>query len=606
MPQLIKTARKVGERISTRYPTAKKAEENPLEENLIIGVDAMRAGDPKAFKKNVDLVRGYRSILTPKGIRGVDNQVDAVVKELTDNLLSVYEGVPEDIRNVSKEWYVGANRLANEIAEANDISTESASGVLAALSPQKDWYQNASLAERVASIHKLAQGNYNRADPEHIAKLKEIYSKPQYAEDVEAVSKLPYEKLTSEQKAMFVRSYDQAFNDRSYDIISPSGDRVGKATKKDGTLGTAAWGSNKEISKAIEVLEDPSIENISRQMGQMHKVRNFYNNIADPFSERGDVTIDTHAVAADLMEPLSGNSQQVLHNFGGTGSASSSMTGAQGTYGIHADAYREAARQAGIMPREMQSVTWEAIRGIFPAEFKGSKGNVSDIESVWNLYKKGDISRDHARALVLERAGGMDDPDWFVRPDSGVSVPAAGVGDEAGLYQSGVPGTGGVDARTRLMSAGMPAAWLGLEEEPPLTDSEQSAESFVDQGIDPRLVGFQQRRESKNPYWQALKAGVSIGDMVTRGLGSAAARFSGYLHDLPEQQFVPVAESIDQGAQIPEDNVYLQAIGAGMQQLEPIIDRAEKAFPESVPGQIYNSLDKRTQEMIKAGIDLIP
>jgi hypothetical protein len=33
-------------------------------------------------------------------------------------------------------------------------------------------------------------------------------------------------------------------------------------------------------------------------MGERHKVRNFYNNIYDPNSPYGDVTIDTHAVAA--------------------------------------------------------------------------------------------------------------------------------------------------------------------------------------------------------------------------------------------------------------------------------------------------------------------
>ena len=60
---------------------------------------------------------------------------------------------------------------------------------------------------------------------------------------------------------------------------------------------------------------------------------------------------------------------------------------------MHADAYRKAAAEAGVMPREMQSITWEAVRGLFPASFK-TKGNVADIDGVWNLYSKGKISKD--------------------------------------------------------------------------------------------------------------------------------------------------------------------------------------------------------------------
>ena len=84
------------------------------------------------------------------------------------------------------------------------------------------------------------------------------------------------------------------------------------------------------------MIENPTIENISAQMGQQHKVRNFYNNIVDPMYAQnnpsiGDITADTHAVAADLMKPLGGSALEVTHNFGGAGSASSALSGAQGT-----------------------------------------------------------------------------------------------------------------------------------------------------------------------------------------------------------------------------------------------------------------------------------
>ena len=51
---------------------------------------------------------------------------------------------------------------------------------------------------------------------------------------------------------------------------------------------------------------DGSEKNISDSLGNMHKIRNFYNNIVDPEAEDGSVTMDTHAVAAGLISPLSG------------------------------------------------------------------------------------------------------------------------------------------------------------------------------------------------------------------------------------------------------------------------------------------------------------
>ena len=35
----------------------------------------------------------------------------------------------------------------------------------------------------------------------------------------------------------------------------------------------------------------------------------------------------------------------------------SSITGAVGAYGLYAEAYRQAAAETGVLPREMQSIT---------------------------------------------------------------------------------------------------------------------------------------------------------------------------------------------------------------------------------------------------------
>ena len=91
-------------------------------------------------------------------------------------------------------------------------------------------------------------------------------------------------------------------------------------------------------------------------------MRNFYNNIIDPWSNKGDVTIDTHAVAVGHLSPLDLNSDEVTHNFGGTSDAGQ---GLNGTYPLYAEAYRQAAKKLGVLPRELQSITWEGIRSLF-------------------------------------------------------------------------------------------------------------------------------------------------------------------------------------------------------------------------------------------------
>ena len=122
------------------------------------------------------------------------------------------------------------------------------------------------------------------------------------------------------------------------------------------------------------------------------------------------VTIDTHAVAAALLKPLSGKSKQVSYNFGGASSVSTGMTG---TYPVYADAYRELANELGILPREVQSITWEAGRGLFKAAFKSNKSNEQKIDNVWKQYDSGSISLKEAQSKIDKLAGGISTPVWY-------------------------------------------------------------------------------------------------------------------------------------------------------------------------------------------------
>ena len=66
-----------------------------------------------------------------------------------ENLNWIMDKLPQEFQDRAKYWYVGANRFSEELAIKYGIPRQSMSGVLAALSPQMDWFKNASLGERV-------------------------------------------------------------------------------------------------------------------------------------------------------------------------------------------------------------------------------------------------------------------------------------------------------------------------------------------------------------------------------------------------------------------------------------------------------------------------
>jgi hypothetical protein len=434
--------------VSSRLPTAKAAQEDPMESRLQIGLDSARA-DEKSFNKNAQVIQAYPNVRY-KG-DNPEKATEDLVEHVKDNLLYLHDSVPEATRQRSKQWYEGARSIVEEASSEYGVPDQAAAGVMAVLSPQKDWFMNASLGQRVIDIH-TSKANEPWTD-EMMTTATRIFGQEKYQPIVNDIANKTYAELDSPaKKAMWLRIYDETNNPREHYVLSPEGERLGVRETASGEPYKTGWGSLSEIGKAITILENPDRATISSMLGDQHKVRSFYNNIYSPMDDAGDVTIDTHAVAAGLLRPLSGGSTEVTHNFGGTGIANSSKTGAKGTYGIYADAYRKAAEERGLLPREMQSITWEAVRGLFNPRYKGQGKNVQYVDNVWNKYKKGEITLDQARDEVIQHAGGIEPPEWQ-RSGAGSAERVQNSSQSGELPRSSVSGQKRRPARRRRNSS---------------------------------------------------------------------------------------------------------------------------------------------------------
>ena len=418
--------------IGQRLPTGKN--EIELGGPRLVNMDAMRA-TPDLYKKNVDLVRDYPNLPEHIAKNGSTDEVSkAFIDHVKDNLLWMHDKVPESIRGRSKLWYEGGNKLVKQWAADYGLNDSAVAGVIAAMSPQKDWFQNVSVAHRVLHTLKGYGDNFYQAHamtPEMEQHFQRIAYPAKGEPKADWVA--PFEAIRGKSlgdidrmdetdavkrgyKAMWVRLHDEAHHDQAYRMVSPEGEIGDNIKTKAGKDAKLQWGSLPEIAKAIGAIESNGAD-VNSLMGEKHKVRNFYNNLLDPNGPHGDVTIDTHAVAAGLLRPLAQSHIEVAHNFnnyagkGLPGSGGNANTGIQGTYPLYAEAYRRAAKERGISPREMQSITWEGARGLFPDTWKNAK-NSALVDDIWKQHRAGKISANEARNAIHEAAGGINPPDW--------------------------------------------------------------------------------------------------------------------------------------------------------------------------------------------------
>ena len=484
-------------RISQRRPTSVKKAGASLLNNLLVDVSSMKL-EPGVFEHNINIVNSYPGFLAKPG-ENPEQTLKRFKKHVVDNLLWLHDKMDPNLRQRAKLWYDGARKITDGLAAKYNLPDTTVAAVLAGLSPQKDWFQNVSLAERAIDIAVTKRDV--PFDDSMFDYAMSVDSIAEYASMLQAMRGMTLNDMKSKDfesflarkhnevlagvfnaeqatsmvsgdaslaKAIFIRVYDELNNPRSYNIITPEGDKGAIATTGKGNPSKVAWGSFTESGKVANAIEDGTKENIDTLLGDKHKIRNFYNNIISPNSRDGSVTIDTHAVAAALMRALAGKSVEVHHNFGTSvkgmtyRTRNSSITGVQGMYAIYADAYREAAKLRGVLPREMQSITWEAVRGLYKPRFKGQGKNVQAIDDIWRLHSNGKITANEARKRTLELADpgakGINSPFWKDTPSSVVY----GVGGPS-LNTGGVRQVGLRQAAGRTVSGGTGANASGVK-----------------------------------------------------------------------------------------------------------------------------------------------
>ena len=445
------------DRVSTRIPTAAPPKGVPASgvvdphttNNLNIGIDASQAS-PDAYANNGMYLRdGDFPDLPVKGMRNHANITDTAINHMADNLVWLHDQMVDthgqSVVDRAANWYDGAHQIVMNLAAQTGYSPGQIAGVMASLSPQKDWYQNADLGDRVIDIIKNGQGltftpEMAQWGRDYVAQKQAEFAKDQ-AKGKDITKKLAglddlQMTLASlqrggqslgqinnwDQRALFVRAYDEAHHSRNYPIVTPEGGFGDTATNDDGSPSNIGWGSFNEINKALSMLDNDDLASRSRLLGANHKVRSFYNNIISPNSDHGDTTIDTHAINAAHLRPMGGSHPVV--DFGlGTGGSSSNATGSKGGYGIYHEAYRRAAERLSqrpgrpvMLPRQLQSITWEAVRGLFTPEQKRDTGLVADVNAIWRQARDGRISADDARNMIRDRANGINAPFWHTPP----------------------------------------------------------------------------------------------------------------------------------------------------------------------------------------------
>lgn len=371
--------------ISTRRPNNDKkgrnyAPQGDPDKELLIQTGQALKDAPDTLAKNMDLLSQEPFM---QGLTGTPDELyDQAVRRGADNMRYIAEELmPPELVDSSRGWYETANGFAKDMADRYGIGDDQAAGILAALSPQNHWANNVANAEQLL---QLRQGGFDGSGlGADAARLSErMASEGNRKKNVIAmmgpdqarrIMETPFEELSKTEKRHKIAMLAELQLDPTLYDIAPDGTRLGP-------MGRVSFGSSNEVNAALEILEGTDIGKVLAGGG---KVPSFYDNIVDPNAPLPIVTTDTHHAGAFSLFPGGGDDTIVQMGMGRGAGSNSARTGSKGIYGLIADSTALAGDEMGMLPREVQSVVWEGVRGLWGGPGMKTKGLKKEIADTW-------------------------------------------------------------------------------------------------------------------------------------------------------------------------------------------------------------------------------
>jgi hypothetical protein len=311
-------------------------------------------------KKTVEKIKtipGFQNIS-----KNIPKALTQIADRFADNIRYLYNRATPENRALWRQWYDLAKKMTQEWGPEYGHHPDVVAAVNARLSPQTDWYNNVTLTRAVLDTFKenpaftaedrvFLKDKFAAivSDKDRTASLDELAG----IKDGQKMSD-----LNDTQAGMLMRAHNEVNRSLlTHDHnLKLTGDFTG-------------WGKPfDDLRSVVSILRNPSFENVDRELGNNHKVRSFYNNHVAPESPDW-TTVDTHAAVAATLMPYGSKDQQIKDVFG---SPKHKASGYNGTYFLYQHAYEQVAKELGLLPRELQSIVWEQMRGSLSPETKRS------------------------------------------------------------------------------------------------------------------------------------------------------------------------------------------------------------------------------------------
>lgn len=277
------------------------------------------------------------------------------MQRMSANLEDLYTDMAKrdpDLIKAGSGWYSMAKDESIKVAQEGNLSPRLGVGMMASLSPQCDWDENMTQCHYITrklgedkplDLPQSTLTTVNAMIAKMVAKAK---VKPVVSPLVNGIKPSDMDPLTAAYAIYAQGKYVETL-------------KVPTKLKLNGEPYRAMWTNGmKNIAKAVRIYrgEDPNA------VLSGHKVRSFFNNIADPadLHHRGDVTMDVHAVSAAAHAMISAQSKTTKKMFDTGGSTA---LNAHGAYAMFADSYRNALgdlKDKGIVPKDMTPSQFQA------------------------------------------------------------------------------------------------------------------------------------------------------------------------------------------------------------------------------------------------------